>query len=100
RGLGNARALVTSRFELVDLAPWADAGVRTIRPGSLSPEDAARLLSRWGIRAGAAALGELCETVGGHALSVAMLGSYVGAFLRGDLRPFRVLRLTSCEETH
>lgn len=84
RGLGNTRMLVTSRFELADLTSWSGEGIQTIRPGSLSPEDATGLLRRWGIRGEDPALLELSARTGGHALSIAMLGSYVGAFLGGD----------------
>ncbi|WP_233562500.1 helix-turn-helix domain-containing protein, partial [Sorangium cellulosum] len=83
-GLGGARALVTSRFELADLAAWADGGLAAIRPASLSPDDAASLLRRWGIRGDDGALRALLDRTGGHALSVAVVGSYVGAFLGGD----------------
>ncbi|WP_437616670.1 AAA family ATPase [Sorangium sp. So ce834] len=83
-GLGGARALVTSRFELADLAAWADGGLATIRPEPLGEGDAASLLRRWGIRGDGEALRALFEQTGGHALSVAVVGSYVGAFLGGD----------------
>ncbi|WP_437563974.1 helix-turn-helix domain-containing protein [Sorangium sp. So ce542] len=83
-GLGGARALVTSRFELADLAAWADGGLATIRPEPLGEGDAASLLRRWGIRGDGDALRALFEQTGGHALSVAVVGSYVGAFLGGD----------------
>ncbi|WP_437339160.1 helix-turn-helix domain-containing protein [Sorangium sp. So ce394] len=83
-GLGGARALVTSRFELADLAAWADGGLATIRPEPLGEGDAASLLRRWGIRGEGDALRALFEQTGGHALSVAVVGSYVGAFLGGD----------------
>ncbi|XXX82219.1 helix-turn-helix domain-containing protein [Sorangium sp. So ce134] len=83
-GLGGARALVTSRFELADLAAWADGGLASIRPEPLGEGDAASLLRRWGIRGDGEALRALFEQTGGHALSVAVVGSYVGAFLGGD----------------
>ncbi|WP_437728932.1 helix-turn-helix domain-containing protein [Sorangium sp. So ce861] len=83
-GLGGARALVTSRFELADLAAWADGGLATMRPEPLGEGDAASLLRRWGIRGDGEALRALFEQTGGHALSVAVVGSYVGAFLGGD----------------
>ncbi|WP_437493270.1 ATP-binding protein [Sorangium sp. So ce1014] len=83
-GLGGARALVTSRFELADLAAWAEGGLSTIRPESLGEGDAASLMRRWGIQSDDDALRALFESTGGHALSVAVVGSYVGAFLGGD----------------
>lgn len=84
RGLGGARALVTSRFELADLAAWEGSGLHTIRLGALPARAAADLLRAWGISGGDATLRGLVERTGGHALSLAMLGSYVGAFLAGD----------------
>jgi transcriptional regulator with XRE-family HTH domain/tetratricopeptide (TPR) repeat protein len=87
RGLGGARALVTSRFELADLTPWAGQGAETIRLAALSDAEAVRLLQQWGVRGDDAALGRLGAGTGGHALSLAVMGSYVGAFLGGDPAP-------------
>lgn len=85
-GLGGARALVTSRFDLVDLAPWsADrAGARTVRLQDLAPAEAVLLLERWGVTGAPAARAAAAARLGGHALSLAMAGSYAGAFLDGD----------------
>ncbi|MDC0682109.1 helix-turn-helix domain-containing protein [Sorangium atrum] len=94
-GLGGARALVTSRFELADLSAWAEGGLAAIRPEPLCEGDAASLLRRWGIRGDDGALGALFERTGGHALSVAVLGSYVGAFLGGDAG-----RLSAAQAAH
>ncbi|WP_437910395.1 helix-turn-helix domain-containing protein [Sorangium sp. So ce327] len=94
-GLGGARALVTSRFALADLSAWAEGGLATIRPEPLCEGDAASLLRRWGIRGDDGALGALFETTGGHALSVAVVGSYVGAFLGGDAG-----RLSAAQAAH
>jgi transcriptional regulator with XRE-family HTH domain/tetratricopeptide (TPR) repeat protein len=98
RGLGNTRVLVTSRFELADLISWSGEGIQTIRPGSLSPKDATGLLRRWGIRGDDPALLELSDGTGGHALSIAMLGSYVGAFLGGDPDRFDRKSLSLAEQ--
>ncbi|WP_437978748.1 helix-turn-helix transcriptional regulator [Sorangium sp. So ce295] len=94
-GLGGARALVTSRFALADLSAWAEGGLATIRPEPLCEGDAASLLRRWGIRGDDGALEALFETTGGHALSVAVVGSYVGAFLGGDAG-----RLSAAQAAH
>ena len=88
RGLGEARALVTSRFELTDLDAWTGegegAGARAVPLGALSEADAALLLRRWGVRGEEGELLRLASGSGGHALSVAVLGSYLGALLGGD----------------
>jgi hypothetical protein len=83
-GAGNARALVTSRFPLVDLDPWTSAGHRAIvlddleRPVALDVPRASK------VKGDDAALARVLEplNVGGfyHALSVAVLGSYLGNF--------------------
>lgn len=88
RGLGASRVIVTSRVELTDLAAWEGSGLLTVRLPSLSESEGASLLSRWGILGGEAALRQLAATTGGHALSVAMIGSYVGSFLGGDAARF------------
>lgn len=87
RGLGAARALVTSRFVLGDLAAWADTGVRTVSLGPLPKSDAEKLLRSWGTRGDSSTLGALIDVSGGHALSLAVTGSFVGAFLGGDPQP-------------
>lgn len=81
RGLGAARVLLTSRFEATDLHAWEGAELVTVRLGGLSRAEGSLLLARWGL----AADETLVDRVGGHALSVAMLGSYAGAFLGGDV---------------
>jgi len=83
RGLGSARVLVTTRFELTDLQAWEGEGLTTVRLAGLSSAEGSTLLGRWGL-AGGSALQPLVDRVGGHALSVAMLGSYAGTFLGGD----------------
>ncbi|MFT3770126.1 MAG: helix-turn-helix transcriptional regulator [Minicystis sp.] len=84
RGLGGSRLLCTTRFELTDLAAWEGSGLLTLRLGSLSDAEGIELLGRWGITGGAPERTALLERVGRHALSVAMMGSYAGAFLGGD----------------
>jgi len=87
RGLGNARVLVTSRFVLGDLLAWGDTGLRTIQLGPLAPNEAEKLLRAWGAQGDAQSLADVVAASGGHALSLAVTGSYVGAFLGGDPRP-------------
>ncbi|MDC0721989.1 helix-turn-helix domain-containing protein [Nannocystis bainbridge] len=83
RGLGAARVVLTSRFEPTDLQAWDGAGLTTLRLGGLSPAEGSTLLEHWGLSA-KTPLRPLVDRVGGHALSVAMLGSYAGMFLGGD----------------
>ena len=87
-GVGSARALVTSRFPLVDLESWTGAGHRAIELDDLERPVALEVLHAWGVKGDDAALARLIEplNMGGlyHALSVAVLGSYIGHFAGGD----------------
>jgi transcriptional regulator with XRE-family HTH domain/tetratricopeptide (TPR) repeat protein len=85
-GLGEARLLLTSRLRPADLEPWEGSEVQTIVPGELTPGESKSLLRAWGLGGDEPALEALAEGVGGHALSVAVLGSYGSAFLGGDSR--------------
>jgi hypothetical protein len=84
-GLGRARALVTSRFPLVDLQDWTNRGYRDTRLDDLSPEAAAAVLRGWEVVGDEAALGAAAAQVGYHALSVAVIGSYLRSFAHGHI---------------
>jgi tetratricopeptide (TPR) repeat protein len=83
-GVGSTRALVTSRFPLVDLESWTGAGHRAIVLDDLERPVALDVLLAWKVKGDEAELGRLIEplNVGGfyHALSVAVLGSYLGNY--------------------
>lgn len=87
-GVGRARALVTSRFPLVDLEGFTGAGHRAIALDDLELPVALDVLRAWGVKGDDAALARAIEplNIGGfyHALSVAVLGSYLGNFAGGD----------------
>lgn len=93
RGLGGARVLMTSRFPLSDFGAWEGSGLRTLELAPLSEDEGVDLLRQWGLRGGGGALRELSASTGGHALSVSMIGSYVGGFLGGDVRRFEEVPL-------
>jgi len=84
-GLGRARALVTSRYPLVDLEPWTNRGFRHTSLDDLSPEAAVAVLRGWGIVGDDEALRAAAAQVGNHALSVAVLGSYLRSFAGGRI---------------
>jgi hypothetical protein len=84
-GLGRARALVTSRFPLVDLEDWTNRGYRDTRLDDLSPEAAVAVLRGWGVVGDEAALRDAGAQVGYHALSVAVIGSYLRSFAHGRI---------------
>ena len=84
-GLGRARALVTSRYPLVDLADWTNRGYRHTSLDDLSPEAAVAVLRGWGVVGDDGALRTAAAQVGNHALSVAVLGSYLRSFADGRI---------------
>jgi hypothetical protein len=84
-GLGRARALVTSRFPLVDLQDWTNRGYRDTRLDDLTAEAAVAVLRGWGVVGEEAALSAAVAQVGYHALSVAVLGSYLRSFANGRI---------------
>jgi hypothetical protein len=83
-GLGNARALVTSRFPLVDLDDFKGAGHRAVMLDDLDRENALAVLRAWGLKGDDATLTHIVEPLNIQgtysALSVAALGSYLGSF--------------------
>ena len=81
---GLARVLCTTRLPLTDLAAWEGAGLLTLRLEALTEAEGLALLAGWGLAGAAPDLASLCARVGGHALSIAMIGSYAGAFLGVD----------------
>ena len=84
-GLGRARALVTSRFPLVDLQDWDKRGYRDTRLDDLTPEAAVAVLRGWGVVGDDGALSSAAAQVGNHALSVAVIGSYLRSFANGRI---------------
>ena len=84
-GLGRARALVTSRYPLVDLQDWTKRGYRDTPLDDLSPEAALDVLRGWGVVGDDEALRAAAAQVGNHALSVAVLGSYLRSFANGRI---------------
>jgi tetratricopeptide (TPR) repeat protein len=84
-GLGRARALVTSRYPLVDLQDWTNRGYRDTSLDDLSPESALAVLRGWGVVGDDDALRAAAAQVGNHALSVAVLGSYLRSFAGGRI---------------
>jgi hypothetical protein len=84
-GLGTrARALVTSRFPLGDLSDWSGAGHREERLDDLEPAAAVAVLRGWGVKGDDTTLDGLAAPLHYHALSVAVLGSYLGKLWGGD----------------
>jgi hypothetical protein len=84
-GLGRARALVTSRYPLVDLQDWTNRGYRDTSLDDLSPDAAVAVLRGWGVVGDDEALRTAAAQVGNHALSVAVVGSYLQSFAEGRI---------------
>lgn len=102
-GSGNTRALVTSRFPLVDLESFSGAGHRAISLDDLEQPVALDVLRAWGVIGDDAALMKLVEPLNirgfYHALSVAVLGSYIGNFAAGDPGKAPEFSLKDAEES-
>ena len=90
RGLGAARALVTSRFELTDLSAWEGNGLSTVKLEPLSDGEAGELLGAFGVALEPALRQSLLEQCGRHALSLSVLGAYAENVL-GDQPPVQKL---------
>ena len=83
-GLGRTRALVTTRFKMTDLEQWEHAGHRTYDLQHLDEPSAIGVLKAWGVKGKDEKLAALARTLGYHALSVSVLGSYLREFADGD----------------
>ena len=84
-GLGRTRALLTSRFSLTDLRDWQHRGVVETALDDLPLETARQVLRGWGVQGPDAALDAVAAQVGRHALSVAVIGSYLQHFEAGRI---------------
>jgi transcriptional regulator with XRE-family HTH domain len=83
-GAAGRKVLLTSRLPPTDLAAWEGGGSITLRLPALSADESAALLRAWGLAGDDRALAPLAEGAAGHALSLAMVGSYASAFLGCD----------------
>ena len=92
-GLGRTRVLVTSRFPVVDLRDWDKRGYRATALDDLTPEAAVAVLRGWGVVGDEAALRAAALQVGYHALSVAVIGSYLHSFADGRIEEIQSFNL-------
>jgi transcriptional regulator with XRE-family HTH domain/tetratricopeptide (TPR) repeat protein len=88
------RVVVTSRFPLADLAAHERAELETVALPPLDAGETRHLLELWGARAGSVSLNNVHQRTGGHALSLAVLGSYASELLGGDLSAASELHLS------
>jgi len=102
-GRGGARALVTSRFPMVDLDQWTGAGHRVILLDDLERATALEVLRAWKVKGDDATLVRAIEPLNTgdfyHALSVDVLGSYLGNFANGDPGEAPKFSLANAQET-
>ena len=94
-GLGQTRVLVTSRFPLVDLEHWAHLGYCETRLNDLTSDDAVAVLRGWGVKGSDEALAAAAAQVGYHALSVAVIGSYLHSFASGQIEAMEQFQLSN-----
>jgi tetratricopeptide (TPR) repeat protein len=92
-GLGRTRALVTSRYPLIDLRDWRRRGVVETALDDLAPDAARHVLRAWGVQGDDAQLDAVNAQVGWHALSVAVIGSYLSHFEGGRIEAATTLQL-------
>ncbi len=97
-GLGRTRALITSRFKLADLEQWEGAGYRSKQLDVLDKQAAVDVLKAWKVRGDEEQLLALAASVGRHALSVSVLGSYLNHFCNGDLKGAQEFNLEKISE--
>lgn len=81
-----ATVLVTSRFPLTDLEAVPGRRYARLDVGGLEPAAARTLLRQRGVQGDEAALDELIDAYGAHALTLDHLGGVIGQFLGGDPR--------------
>lgn len=79
------RLLVTTRFPVADLAAFEGAELESLYLPALDLHETTELLRHWGVRDPQTTLRQVHAETGGHALSVAVLGSYAGEFLNGTV---------------
>jgi len=90
-GLGRTKVIVTTRFPLVRLEPWRGRGFTQLAVDQLEIRDAIALLRRHGVRGDDAALLDLIDGYGAHALTLDHLGGYLHEY--GDDDPGRAKAL-------
>ncbi|MCP4608376.1 MAG: DUF4062 domain-containing protein [Planctomycetes bacterium] len=97
-GLGRTRALITSRFKLSDLEQWEGAGYRSYHLEVLDKQTAISVLKAWKVKGDEEQLLALAESVGNHALSVSVLGSYLNHYCNGNPDGAQELNLEEISE--
>lgn len=98
--LGNTRALITSRIKLTDLTQWEGVGYRNFNLDVLEKMSAIEVLKAWSVKGSQEQLSQIAQSVGCHALSVSVLGSYLKNYCNGDpdgVKDFKLDEISSDE---
>lgn len=90
-GLGYTKCLITSRFPLMRLEPWRGKSYQSLDVDQLENEDARLLLRKHGIKGDNAALDDLIEDYGAHALTLDHLGGYLQEYYGGNAAYGKIL---------
>lgn len=94
-GAGRCKAIITTRFPLVDLERWSAQGFIQLDLDQLDEGSAVELLARHGVKGTADSHRRLTEVYGRHALTLDHLGSLLVRYFDGD--PSRAPTLGSLE---
>jgi tetratricopeptide (TPR) repeat protein len=78
--------VMTTRMNVVDLQEFTKGSVVPHDLEDLSPEAGAQLLASLGVKGTDTELKEAAGEVGGHALALTLLGTYVATVFNGDIR--------------
>lgn len=85
-GVGQSKCIITSRFPIADLHPWAGKGYSAVDVDQLERPDARSLFRLHGIKGDDDALDHVIDQYGAHALTLDHLATYLCEFCRGDPR--------------
>ncbi len=94
-GAGSTKAIITTRFPVVDLSQWSGRGSWVLHLDELDPESSLALLRRHEVTGSDEQLSALSEEFGRHALTLDHLGSLLSRFFDGDVT--RVSELSPVE---
>jgi hypothetical protein len=83
-GCGNTRAIITSRFPVVDLERWEGIGYWSLDVDEIDETSAVQLLRSHGLKGDDGALHSLLDSYGRHAITLDHLGSLIRRFFHGD----------------
>ncbi|MGA9996091.1 MAG: TIR domain-containing protein [Pyrinomonadaceae bacterium] len=94
-GIGNIRAVVTSRYPLSDLSNWRGRGYQELKLDQLPLDSAIQMLRNRGVQGGDSILTTLVNDFGAHALTLDHLAQILRDFFNGD--PRKAAELPSIE---